>query len=261
MTWPRIGLARKAAHKPPASPAKMAVKQGIDRPAGQPEIGSRSARGPAAPAVPRPHQPHDRQQPRVKIGNQQRGDGQAGPNALQPGPIVAPIVAERLVVLAPQRRRRPERSAGSGCPDWPPPEGPRTSRSRRRTCSSTSVNRNSRAWPASSPRSCGAQPAMNRTCGKPLPGQFDRFGRGVDADARIAIGQGGDVAARAAADVDDQRPRGDGGSTSADQPAENPPPADKPPVRAVRCRRGVGIVRIAWTSEVRAQRLMNVANP
>ena len=108
----------RAAASRPALAGEDVGQQPIGRFAGQPEIGSRTSRRPAATPVPRPHQSHDRQQPRVEIGNQERRHGQAGPNALQPGPIVTPIVAERLVVLAPQRRvgrnGQQEIAAGTG---------------------------------------------------------------------------------------------------------------------------------------------------
>ena len=54
-----------------------------------------AARRLTAKLIPSANKSHHRQEPRAEIRNQQRAHGQSGPEALQPGPIVTPIVAER----------------------------------------------------------------------------------------------------------------------------------------------------------------------
>ena len=60
-------------------------------------------------------------------------------------------------------------------------------------------------------------------------GQLHRFGRRVDADAPISAGQRGDIAAGAAADVDNGS-LGRRRQKFCHEPQQNSPPPDKPPV-------------------------------
>ena len=214
--------------QPRSLASQQAAQQAIDRGRRQGKVCAGLASGLTPPPVHRPNELHHRVEPAHEMRDQQRRHRQPLPDSFQPRATIPPEVTEIAVMLAPQRlisrygdqhvaarlhHRQQRRDQGKIV----------------RNMLDDIVEQDDicRAFGRAKIGRC--PPAGKLHAGKPLPGEVDAGSGSIDAMAVIIGGQGGDVGAGPAANID-HSPSGGGRCHCCEQLADDRAAADEPPV-------------------------------